>query len=96
MRLFERLPQIQHATGDVNLSQELANILNLTDKLAQNRNDSYISSELFVLAAMDAKGELPNILKQSGADKKKLDAAIDQIRGGSKLMIPMQKILDKL
>ena len=85
---FERLPQIQHATGDVNLSQDSVSILNLTDKLAQTRNDSYISSELFVLAAIEARGELPNILKQAGADKKKIDAAIDQIRGGQQIDDP--------
>lgn len=85
---LERLPQLSQATGDVNVSQDLASLLNLTDKLAQKRNDSFISSELFVLAALDTKGDLTNILTQSGAEKNKLEAAVEQVRGGQNIDDP--------
>ena len=50
---LESLPRVSGAEGEINLSNDLIKILNLTDKLAQKRNDQYIASELFILAAMD-------------------------------------------
>ena len=55
---LDRLPTVQGHAGDVQVSQDLNRLLNLTDKLAQKRQDQFISSELFVLAALDAKGVL--------------------------------------
>ena len=52
---IDRLPKVEGAGGDVHLSNDLNKLLNLTDKLAQERHDQYISSELFVLAALDGK-----------------------------------------
>ncbi len=79
---LERLPQVQGAAGDLHVSNDLGRLLNQTDKLAQQRNDQYISSELFVLAAADDRGELGNLLRDSGASKGALEQAIDQVRGG--------------
>jgi ATP-dependent Clp protease ATP-binding subunit ClpB len=79
---IERLPQVQGHQGDVQLSNELIRLLNQTDKLAQQRNDQYISSELFLLALVDAKSTASDILKAAGADKKYIEQAIDNVRGG--------------
>jgi len=79
---IERLPQVQGHQGDVQLSNELIRLLNQTDKLAQERNDQYISSELFLLALVDAKTSASEILKVAGADKKYIEQAIENVRGG--------------
>ena len=84
---IDKLPKLGNATGEINISQELNSLLNLTDRLAQKRNDSYISSELFVLAAVESsnKSELTTIFNKVKADKAKIEAAIDQIRGGQQV-----------
>jgi ATP-dependent Clp protease ATP-binding subunit ClpB len=68
--------------GQINLSNDLGRVLNLTDKIAQKRNDAYIASELFVLAALEAKVPLAETLHQCGVTAKGLEQAIDQVRGG--------------
>src|SRR3970282_2037624 len=66
---LDRLPQIQGAAGEVHISKDLEKLLNLTDKYAQNRKDQSISSDLFALAALEDKGELGRIFRESGAEK---------------------------
>ena len=85
---LERLPQVSGTGGDVHVSNALGKLLNLTDKLAQARNDHYISSELFVLAALEDKGELGNLLREAGASKGALEKAIEQMRGGESVNDP--------
>lgn len=80
--VLERLATVQGAGGDVHLSNDLNRLLNVTDKLAQQRNDQYISSELFVLAALDDKGALGAALREAGANKAALERAIAEVRGG--------------
>ncbi len=80
--LLEKQPRVEGAAGDLHISNALGKLLNVTDKLAQERKDQFISSELFVLAAMDDKGPLAEVLKSSGADKQAVAAAVDGIRGG--------------
>ncbi len=84
-KALDRLPQVQGTPGEVHISNDLNRLLNITDKLAQQRKDQYISSELFILAALEDKGELGNILKKAGIEKSKLEKAIDDIRGGTKV-----------
>lgn len=79
---LERLPRVQGTAGDLHVSNALGRLLNQTDKLAQQRGDQYISSELFVLAAVDDKGTFGDLLRAAGADKGALERAIDQVRGG--------------
>ena len=76
---LDSLPRVSGAEGEISLSNELIKILNLTDKLAQKRGDQYIASELFILAAMDIKGALADILKQAGANRDAVEKAIDEI-----------------
>lgn len=79
--VIEQLPQVT-GTGDVYPSSELNRLLNLSDKLAQQRKDAYISSELFVLAAVKSKGQLSQILRDCGLTEAALTQAIDEVRGG--------------
>lgn len=80
---IERLPRISRATGDIRVSEGLHRLLNLCDKLAQDRKDQFISSELFLLALLE-EGEsgAAKALKHANLDKKKLEQAIAQVRGG--------------
>ncbi len=78
-----RLPKVEGAPGEVHVSRELAALLNVTDKEAQKRGDQYIASELFLLAAAADKGDVGKILKQAGVDRKGLEKAIEQVRGGA-------------
>ncbi|HKX58723.1 MAG TPA: ATP-dependent chaperone ClpB, partial [Steroidobacteraceae bacterium] len=79
---LDRLPKVEGSSGEVHIANELNRILNVTDKIAQQRGDQYISSELFVLAAFEDKGVLGRVLKDSGAVKGAVDKAIDDLRGG--------------
>jgi ATP-dependent Clp protease ATP-binding subunit ClpB len=85
---LDRLPKVEGTGGDVHIGNDLTKLLNLTDKLAQKRNDQYISSELFVLAAMDDKSPLVRVMEQAGAVRGALEKAIDELRGGQQVNDP--------
>ena len=85
---LDSLPRVSGAEGEISLSNELIKVLNLSDKLAQKRGDQYIASEIFVLAALDLKGALADILKQAGANREALEKAIDDMRGGEQVLDP--------
>lgn len=82
------LPKVSGTGGDVHVSNALNRLLNLTDKLAQERKDNYISSELFMLAAINEGGELSKLLKQAGGQPQALTKAIDDLRGGETVNDP--------
>src|SRR5919204_708213 len=77
-----RLPKVQGTPGEVHISRDLAQLLNVADKEAQKRGDQYIASELFLLACAGDKGEIGRLLKQAGVSKAALEKAIDEVRGG--------------
>jgi ATP-dependent Clp protease ATP-binding subunit ClpB len=79
---MNRLPKVEGTGGEIQPSKELVNLFNLTDKEASKRGDQYIASELFLLAAVDDKGEAGRLLKENGATRKALEAAISEVRGG--------------
>jgi ATP-dependent Clp protease ATP-binding subunit ClpB len=81
-KALERLPKVQGHGGDVSVGRDLGNLLNLTDKAAQQRGDEFIASEMFLLALADDKGETGRLLKENGLTKKALEQAIDAVRGG--------------
>ncbi|MGI9334227.1 MAG: ATP-dependent chaperone ClpB [Gammaproteobacteria bacterium] len=86
---LDGLPSVSGTTaGDVQISNELARQLNVTDKLAQKRGDQFISSELYLLAAFEAGGALADILKKNGATPKAVEQAIDDVRGGEAVNDP--------
>ncbi len=81
-QLLDKQSSVEGGDGDLHLSNALGKLLNVTDKLAQDRKDQFISSELFVLAVMHGKGPLADVLVSSGAGKKAIEDAVETIRGG--------------
>ncbi len=79
---LDKLPRVSGQEGNLSIGNDLTRLLNQTDKLAQQHNDQFIASEWFVLAAADDGGALGMALRSAGADRKKLEAAIDRLRGG--------------
>jgi ATP-dependent Clp protease ATP-binding subunit ClpB len=79
------LPKVENNAGDVAISRDLNNLLNLTDKHAQKRGDTYIASEMFLLALAEDKGETGRLLKQHGLTKQALEQAINAVRGGDQV-----------
>ncbi|MDX2368242.1 MAG: ATP-dependent chaperone ClpB [Colwellia sp.] len=82
---LKSLAQVEDSAGDVQLSSASGKLFNLCDKHAQKMSDTYISSEMFLLAALQDKGALGKILKGLGANEQRLKAAIEHIRGGQKV-----------
>jgi len=80
--LLDKQSSVEGTAGELHLSNALGKLLNVTDKLAQERKDQFISSELFVLAVMQEKGALSDILSAAGASKQAINTAVDAIRGG--------------
>jgi ATP-dependent Clp protease ATP-binding subunit ClpB len=85
---LDRLSKVEGTGGEVHIGNDLSRLLNLTDKLAQERDDQYISSELFVLAALDRKSPLAPTLEQAGAVKGAVAQSIDELRGGQRVVDP--------
>jgi ATP-dependent Clp protease ATP-binding subunit ClpB len=83
--ILDGLPKVEGTGGDVQVSNDLARLLNVTDKLAQKRGDQFISSELFVLAAFEDRGAVAKALKDARASRAALEKAIDEVRGGEKV-----------
>lgn len=85
---LSRLAQVEGGNGDIHVSQDLSRLLNQTDKLAQKRQDQYISSELFVLALAEDKNQYGDLLREHGGNKTAINNAIDKIRGGERVTDP--------
>jgi ATP-dependent Clp protease ATP-binding subunit ClpB len=79
---IERLPKVEGTGGEINVSRDLNNLLNLTDKEALKHGDAFIASEMFLLALTEDKGEAGRLLKQHGLSRKALEQAIAAVRGG--------------
>ncbi len=86
--LIDRLPSVEGAGGEMHIGSELSKLFNITDKLAQERGDQYIASELFVLAAVQGKSPLKGALEQAGAVKNAIEKSINDIRGGQQVNDP--------
>jgi len=82
---LKSLAQVEGSAGDVQLSSASGKLFNLCDKHAQKMSDKYISSEMFLLAALGDKGALGKILQKLGANEQRLKSAIEHIRGGQKV-----------
>ena len=97
---LEKLSSVQGGIpGDVHVSNDLGRLLNVTDKLAQQRNDQFISSELFILAALEDRGPAGDLMRKNGATKGMIERAIETLRGGQKVDDPnaeeQRQALDK-
>ncbi len=79
---IDHLPRVEGTEGEIHLSRDLVKLLNVTDQLAQKRQDHYIASELFVLAALGDKGTIGRLLREAGASRSGLEKAIENMRGG--------------
>ncbi|WP_394211480.1 ATP-dependent chaperone ClpB [Enterovibrio calviensis] len=86
--LLDKLPKVTGTGGDVQLSHGMGMLFNMCDKLSQKRKDKFISSELFILAAVEEKGALGELLRSVGLATKKVEAAIDKVRGGQSIDDP--------
>ena len=82
-RAIDHLPKVEGTNGEVHLSRELGSLLNVSDKLAQKRKDQFISSEMFILAALEGKSALGELLRKVGIEKAALEKAIGSVRGDS-------------
>jgi ATP-dependent Clp protease ATP-binding subunit ClpB len=95
----DKLPRVEGTGGDVQLGKSTVVLLNLCDKIAQKRKDDYITSEVFVLAALQDKGSLGELLKLSSANQENIEKAIEKMRGGQKVTDPnaedVRQALDK-
>ncbi len=86
--IIDGLPKVEGTGGDVQISADLARALNLSDKLAQKRGDQFISSELFILAALQDGNKLAETLRAAGVVKGAVEKAIDDMRGGEAVSDP--------
>jgi ATP-dependent Clp protease ATP-binding subunit ClpB len=82
------LPKVSGTAGDINVSNDLSRILNVSDKLAQQKGDAYVSSELVLLAMLESKTSVAKLLTDSGATSAKIENAIAEVRGGESVSSP--------
>ncbi|MGG6461869.1 ATP-dependent chaperone ClpB [Solilutibacter silvestris] len=82
---LDKLPKVSGQAGNISVGNDLARLLNVTDKLAQQRGDAFIASELFLLALIDDNSDAGRALKAAGGNRAALEAAIDKMRGGEKV-----------
>lgn len=87
-QLIDKLPRVEGIGGDVQLAKDTVVLINLCDKIAQKRKDEYITSEVYVLAALQDKGQLGALLKQLGATTENIEQSIEKMRGGQKVTDP--------
>ena len=85
---LDRLPRVTGTAGDLQVSNDLTRLLNVTDKLAQERKDQYLSSEMFMLAVVGAESQIGELLRRNGARSEALESAIDSVRGGASVDDP--------
>src|SRR5690606_6862051 len=85
---IDRLPRDEGSPGDIHMSNDLGRVLNVAYKLAQQKKDAYISSELVLLVLFDVNNAVTALLKEAGVSKDKLNDAIDKVRGGESVDNP--------
>tara|TARA_Y100000814_G_scaffold268270_2_gene223119 strand:+ start:3672 stop:6266 length:2595 start_codon:yes stop_codon:yes gene_type:complete len=86
--ILGRIPQVEGIDGDIQVSKDLQRAVNISDKLAQERHDTYISSEIFLLAVLVKGGVEAKALISAGLTERLIQATIDDVRGGSTVGTP--------
>lgn len=86
--ILDRIPQVEGIDGDIQVSKDLQRAVNISDKLAQERHDTYISSEIFLLAVLVKGGVEAKALISAGLTERLIQATIDDVRGGSTVGTP--------
>ena len=87
-RQMDDLPKVSQFDGEVQPSRDFVKLMNLTDREAQKRGDQFIASELVLLAALEMNSAITKLMKEAGLSRKTLEAAIDSLRGGSRVDDP--------
>src|SRR5436190_565703 len=82
-KAIARLPKVEGQGGEISISRDLNNLLNLTDKEATKRGDQFVASELFLLALTDDKSDTGRLAREHGLTRKALEKAIEAVRGGA-------------
>ena len=77
----ERLPKVSGTGGDVQISRDLMNLLNLTEKEAMKRGDEFISTEMLLLALTEDRSEAGRLAKNAGLTRAAIEAAVETVRG---------------
>ena len=88
---IDQLPTVSGNAGEVHVSSKLSGLLNVTEKVAHKWGDEYIACEAFAVAVLDDTGVLGDALKNSGADKSKIEQAIANLRNGEAVTNPNQE-----
>ena len=88
---IQSLPQVSGTGGDVQISRDLNNLINLAEKAAVKRGDQYIASDMFLLVVADDKGEAGRLARSAGLERRALEAAIDSSRGGAAVDTPEEE-----
>lgn len=86
--ILGQIPQVEGIDGDIQVSKDLQRAVNISDKLAQERHDTYISSEIFLLAVLVKGGVEAKALISAGLTERLIQATIDDVRGGSTVGTP--------
>ena len=98
-RALEGLPKVQGQPGEVQVGRDLANMLNLADKIAARRGDGYISTEHYLLALLEDRGDAGRLMKAAGVTPRDLEQAVTTVHGGEKINDPnaeeQRQTLDK-
>lgn len=76
------LPKVSGNAGEISVSRDLNNLLNVTEKISLKLNDEYIASELFLLACIEDKGAVGKLLKKYNVKIDDVNKVIMDIRGG--------------
>ncbi|WP_424192148.1 ATP-dependent chaperone ClpB [Ampullimonas aquatilis] len=85
---IKKIPQVQGTGGEINIGRDTVNLLNLSEKEAMKRGDSFVASELFLLALADDKSDLGSLVREHGLTRKSMESAIDAVRGGQNVASP--------
>ena len=80
--MLDRLPKVSGIGGKIQVSSQLGNTFNLCDKYAQKAKDKFISSEMFLVAVCEDKGELGQALNKLGLTKSKVESSLKKVRQG--------------
>jgi ATP-dependent Clp protease ATP-binding subunit ClpB len=86
--LVSQLPKVSGTAGEISVSRDLNNLLNVTEKIALKLNDEYIASELFLLACLEDKGEVGKLFKKYNVKHADVNKVIMDIRGGQTVNNP--------
>lgn len=86
VQMLDKIPSVEGSgASNITMSQELARVLLLAEKISDQNSDQFITVERLLQAILeDDKNEATKALKASGVTVKALRSAIEKIRAGKK------------